>query len=182
MTAYIWYFFAYSFFGYLFEKAFAFVTQAKRRVRKCFAMLPLCPVYGIAMCLIAATDTVTHALGGARILWGAFLATLVEYAMHAYYERALGVRFWDYSDRFANINGRVCPVFSLVWGVLSAFSMEYIHPILAAYFGTAPLLPTLILASVLLLDARISARILRATGDTEALAWRRASFQFKSGG
>ncbi len=183
MSAYIWYFTAYSFFGYLFEKAFAFATQAKRRVRKCFAMLPLCPVYGFSMCLIAATDSVTHALPAARILWGGFLATAVEYAMHVYYEHALGVRFWDYSPRFANINGRVCLVFSLVWGVLSAISMEFIHPSLSFYFAHAPLFPTLILAAVLIFDARISAQILRATHDTEALAWRRvASFQFKSGG
>ena len=183
MIAYIWYFTAYSFFGYLFEKAFAFATQAKRRVRKCFAMLPLCPVYGFSMCLIAATDSVTHALPAARILWGGFLATAVEYVMHVYYERSLGVRFWDYSTLHGNIKGRVCLLFSVVWGVLSAVSMEYIHPILRAYFGTAPLLPTLILTAVLLFDARISAQILRATHDTEALAWRRvASFQFKSGG
>ena len=135
------------------------------------------------MCLIAATDSVTGALPAARIVWGGTLATVIEYAVHAYYERALGVRFWDYSARFANIGGRVCLVFSLVWGVLTAFAMEFIHPTLSFYFAHAPLFPTLILAAVLIFDARISAQILRATRDTEALAWRRvASFQFKSGG
>ncbi|MBQ2830029.1 MAG: putative ABC transporter permease [Oscillospiraceae bacterium] len=177
MSAYIWYFTAYSFFGYLFEKAFAFATNAKRRVRKCFAMLPLCPVYGLSMCLIAATDSVTHALPAARILWGGTLATLVEYAMHVYYERALGVRFWDYSALRGNVRGRVCLLFSAAWGVLSALAMEFIHPVLSMHFAAAPLLPTLVVVPVLAFDAHISARILRATRDTEALAWQRAAHE-----
>ena len=47
--AYFWYFLFYSFFGYLLEKLFARVTQSERQVRKCFLLLPLCPVYGLAM-------------------------------------------------------------------------------------------------------------------------------------
>ncbi|MBQ5443035.1 MAG: hypothetical protein IIT47_05640, partial [Oscillospiraceae bacterium] len=47
--AWIWYFTAYSFLGYCLEKIFARLTHSPRQVRRCFLVLPLCPVYGLAM-------------------------------------------------------------------------------------------------------------------------------------
>ena len=43
----IWYWFAYSFFGYCLEKLFAAATSSGHRLRRCFVFLPLCPVYGL---------------------------------------------------------------------------------------------------------------------------------------
>ena len=45
----LWLFCLYSFLGYLLEKIFAAVTGSRHQVRKCFLLLPLCPVYGLAM-------------------------------------------------------------------------------------------------------------------------------------
>ena len=45
----LWYFWIYSFLGYLLEKGFAKVTGAKLQGRKCFLLFPLCPVYGLGM-------------------------------------------------------------------------------------------------------------------------------------
>lgn len=45
----LWLFCLYSFLGYLLEKAFAAATGSRHQVRKCFLLLPLCPVYGLAM-------------------------------------------------------------------------------------------------------------------------------------
>ena len=42
----LWLFCLYSFLGYLLEKIFAAVTGSRHQVRKCFLLLPLCPVYG----------------------------------------------------------------------------------------------------------------------------------------
>ena len=50
---YFWLVLFYSFAGYLLEKLFAYVTRAQHRVRKCCLLLPLCPVYGLAMLAVA---------------------------------------------------------------------------------------------------------------------------------
>ena len=44
-----WTFIFYSLAGYGLEKLYAFAVRARHRVRKCFLLLPLCPVYGLAM-------------------------------------------------------------------------------------------------------------------------------------
>ena len=54
MTDLLWFFWIYSFGGYLVERAFAAATRAERRERKCFLLLPLCPVYGLGMLAVLA--------------------------------------------------------------------------------------------------------------------------------
>ena len=54
----LWYFWIYSFLGYLLEKLFAKVTHAEKQCRKCFLLLPMCPVYGLGMLAVLALTIV----------------------------------------------------------------------------------------------------------------------------
>ena len=38
------------------------------------------------------------------------------------------VKLWDYSKRWGNIDGIICPLFSLFWTVLCALYLMFIHP------------------------------------------------------
>lgn len=170
--AYFWYFFFYSFLGYLLEKLFARMTRSSRQVRKCFVLLPLCPVYGLALCALLAfgAERVDNPI--VLMLRGAAVTTAVEYAVHWGYEKALGVRFWDYTAAKWNMNGRVCLPFSLAWGILSAAAVRFVQPTLRAL---ASALPDAWAGAALLLlafDAALTARVLRTYHDTELLSLR----------
>ena len=65
-----WFFFFYSFGGYGLEKAYAFITRPRHRVRKCFLLLPLCPVYGLAMTAVLRLAGGRGELLAAGPLWG----------------------------------------------------------------------------------------------------------------
>ena len=54
MSRWFLYFLTYSFLGYCLEKLFARAVRSPERVRKCLLLLPLCPVYGLAMTVCAA--------------------------------------------------------------------------------------------------------------------------------
>ena len=54
----LWYFWIYSFLGYLLERAFAAVTHAEHQGRRCFLLLPLCPVYGLGMLAVLALSLI----------------------------------------------------------------------------------------------------------------------------
>ena len=120
---YLWYGIFYSFLGWGLEKAFAAATRSKHRLRRCFVFLPLCPVYGLGMLAVLALGTEHVPSLWARVLLGAFAATVVEYAVHAAYERLFAVRFWDYSATKCDVNGRICLPFSLCWGVLTLLAV-----------------------------------------------------------
>lgn len=38
------------------------------------------------------------------------------------------MRWWDYSNELFNINGRICLVFSIVWGIIGLIFVDKIHP------------------------------------------------------
>ena len=51
---YLWSFLTYGFLGYLLEKVYALVTRSRHTVRKGYLLLPVCPVYGLAMLAVLA--------------------------------------------------------------------------------------------------------------------------------
>ena len=115
----LWYFWIYSFLGYLLEKCFAKVTRAEQQGRKCFLLLPLCPVYGLGMLAVLALPE-RWKVGGRLVVAGGVTATAVEYLVHLLYDKLLEVRFWDYSGMWGNLAGRVCIPFSAAWSLLLA--------------------------------------------------------------
>lgn len=88
-------------------------------VNRGLARGPICPIYGVGMCLSVLL------LGSVRsfvllILLSMAVATLVEFALGYLSHRILGHRLWDYTEEKGNILGYVCPRFSLIWGIICA--------------------------------------------------------------
>lgn len=169
--AWVWYFIWYSFFGFLLEVVYARLTRSEKRDRKCFLLLPLCPVYGLgALGILAAAQRFGHRPLLLALVGGG-AATAAEYCADWFYERVLGVSFWDYSDLPCNLNGRVCLFYSLAWTVLALGLVYVLHPLTAALVAATPagLLPPVL--SLLLSDGLVSAFLLRRTGTTDSLKW-----------
>ncbi len=167
-----WLFLFYSFLGYLIERMFAKVVRSERQVRKCFLLLPLCPVYGLAMtAFLSMTEPEIYGFW-ALALRGAVLTTLVEYAVHVFYEAVFGVKFWDYGDLPGSVWGRVCLPFSAAWGLLSAVSARFLQPLLVPLAALMPPLLTYAALLVLTADAVCSAALLLRYRNTELLSLR----------
>lgn len=165
----LWLFWTYSFLGYLLEKAYAAVTASPRQARKCFLLLPLCPVYGLgALAVLALPPDLTDSFWSLA-LWGAVTATAVEYVVHLLYDRLLGVQFWDYSQVRWNIRGRVCLPFTLAWGLLTAAVLPLLQLLLVPALSTVPPMITYFSLLVTTADGVVSAALLRETRDTECL-------------
>ena len=43
-------------------------------------------------------------------------------------ERMFNMRWWDYSNRFLNINGRVCLINSILFGIMGIIIIYFVHP------------------------------------------------------
>ena len=77
---------------------FAAATGSRHQVRKCFLLLPLCPVYGLAMLAVLRLPADLRRGFFRLALYGGLTATAVEYAVHFLYDKLLGVMFWDYGS------------------------------------------------------------------------------------
>lgn len=140
----ILYFTFYSFLGWLIEVGSIFIQEGKLTNRG-FLTGPFVVLFGFGACLIillsefASRDVLT------MFLSGIFFLSSLEYLTGYFMEKIFGARWWDYSNRKFNINGRVALFPSLVWGVLSVFLVYAIHPfverisvfMLASRFGVA---------------------------------------------
>ena len=166
MAPLLWYFWIYSFFGWLVELAFSAISRSEEKRRRCLLLLPLCPVYGLGMLAVLALPP----MGGLRlVLSGGLAATAVEYAYHWAGERFLGVRFWDYSQVPGSLQGRVCLPFSLAWGVLVWAAARFVQPGAAALAAEAPAWLTYVCLLVFTADLVCSIRFLRVTGDLRGM-------------
>lgn len=159
-----WYFWIYSFLGWGLERAFAFAVHAERQARRCFLLLPLCPVYGLGMLAVLALPPMNWP---GLVFFGGLTATAVEYAVHWASETFLGVRFWDYSGVVGNLGGRVCLPFSLAWGPLTAAAVQFVQPGLEAL--TIPPAASWLFLLLFTADCVCSIQFLRTTRDIDAL-------------
>ncbi len=64
-------------------------------------------------------------------LGGMIVGTVVEYLCSFFQEAAFGSRSWDYSAMPFNINGRVCLLYSVFWGLLGVLWVKTIYPWMA---------------------------------------------------
>lgn len=52
------------------------------------------------------------------------IATVLEYLASLFLEIIFNLRWWDYTEYFLNINGRVCPIFSIFFGLAGLVFMK----------------------------------------------------------
>lgn len=91
--------------------------------------------------------------------------------MSVFYEKVLGVSFWDYRELPGNIQGRVCLPFSLIWGALSLPLVYWLHPALLPWLSGIPFPVGWMALLTVLTDGLISAALLRQTGNRNCLRW-----------
>lgn len=54
--------------------------------------------------------------------------TLLEYVTGIIFIKGLKVKLWDYSDRKGNVQGIICPLFTVIWGVIGGLYNLFLHP------------------------------------------------------
>lgn len=167
---YLWSFLTYGFLGYLLEKVYALVTRSRHTIRKGYLLLPVCPVYGLAMLAVLALPPDMTGSFWRLALYGGLTATAVEYAVHFLYERLLGVLFWDYSSTKMDLNRRVCMPFALLWGLLTALTVRYVHPWIALAASVMPAPVTYGALLLFIADGFLSARVLRRGGNVDLMS------------
>ena len=169
MQLIFWYFIAYSFIGYCLEKIYAAAIHASRQTRKCFLLLPLCPVYGLAMTMAAVTVS-AHWPFLLTAAAGALICTGTEYLVHWLYRSVFSISFWDYTGEPLNIHGRVCLRFTAAWGILSALGLKLYQPGLALLAAAVPARITAWAWVLFIVDCALSAGVLLQYHDTELLS------------
>lgn len=59
---------------------------------------------------------------------GFIISSITEYLVSFLVEIIMNTRWWDYSNRILNVNGRICLQYSIFWGVLTLFLVKILNP------------------------------------------------------
>lgn len=123
----VFYFALYGFLGWLCETAYCSIA-ARQFVNRGFVNGPFCPIYAVGALFIVAvlrpfTTNVVLVFAA-----GLVFTSCLEYFTSWLMETLFHAKWWDYSDKFCNIRGRVCLQNSILFGLLSVAVMYGIHP------------------------------------------------------
>ena len=124
---YITYFFIYSFLGWLIETIYAMFVHGYF-VKRGFLFGPICPIYGFGAVLLLMATKKLYKKPLLKFLIATIAFTLFEYMVSFILEMLFGLRWWDYSNDFLNIQGRVSLLYSIFWGLIGVFLLEKLHP------------------------------------------------------
>lgn len=125
----LWYFIIFSIIGLLIETVFCYITSGVIESRKGLLWGPFCPVYGVgAAILIILLNKVDASSNFKLFIYGFLIGSILEYIMSYVLEAIYSIRFWDYTYTGNSINGRICTLYSLFWGILSIFLLKVAKP------------------------------------------------------
>ncbi len=133
-------FFVGSCFGWVLELFFRrFLSKRnpeKKWINPGFCTGPYVPLYGFGLCVLFLLTSVDGKVLIEDSIWGevilfsasAVAMTALEYAAGIFCLKVMNVRLWDYSSEWGNVQGIICPKFSLAWAVLCAVYAYLVHP------------------------------------------------------
>lgn len=127
-------FIIYSFLGWCMEMVVCYFATRKW-VNRGFLIGPICPIYGWGCLLIILL--LKRYLDDPLVLFvmSMVLCSLLEYYTSYLMEKLFKARWWDYSHKKYNINGRICLDNILAFGILGLLMMYFINPFVAKMLG-----------------------------------------------
>ncbi len=136
---YIFYFFFYSFIGWFFESCYCSI-RPKKWVNRGFLRGPICPIYGtgglvMMTCLLPLRHITENLYINELLIFiaGAILCDIVEFMTSYIMEKLFNARWWDYSNKKFNIQGRICLTHTFYWGTCSCLFVFILEPIMNLY-------------------------------------------------
>lgn len=155
-------FWLYSFLGWLMETTLVSL-QSKKFINRGFFMGPYCPIYGTGGVLLLVLSPYKDSPFLVFIL-SIVICSIIEYLTSYILEMIYKVRWWDYSNRMFNLNGRVCLFNSICFGLLGMLMVSYLNPVflnlITSLSDTILTIIALIILIITLIDMSITFSIM----------------------
>lgn len=133
LTSYILLFFSFSFFGWLWEVGLTLFSEGVFVNRGAFYG-PWLPIYGSGGVLILFLLQRFRNRPLLTFFLIMILCGILEYGTAFYLETFKGMKWWDYTGYFLNLNGRICLEGLLFFGIGGLAFIYFLAPLLNHYF------------------------------------------------
>ncbi len=156
-------FLIYAFLGWCMEVTCKLI-QFKRFINRGFLVGPYCPIYGWGA--LAITLLLQRYTNDIIVLFvmAVIVCSFIEYFTSYFMEKKYHARWWDYSNKKFNINGRICLDTMIPFGILGVFIMYVSNPFFIDIYNNIPDIWLHIIAGILftlyIIDNIVSSRII----------------------
>lgn len=131
-------FLIYSIIGYLIEIIAVSHIEKKITFNRGFLIGPYLPIYGTgSLIMIYFLKSYKNDLLVLFIMSTVF-CSLLEYLTSLFLEKIFKLRWWDYSDKKFNVDGRICLTNGILFGLLGVLVIKIVNPIIKNFLLIIP--------------------------------------------
>ena len=128
-----------SFAGVVVELLWCLITNGYLESRSGLVYGPFNMLYGVGSAVLSLTLYRFRNRGRWLSFLGGFVVgSVVEYLCSWGQEMLLGSRSWDYSGMPYNLNGRICLLYSIFWGILGVLWIKDLYPRMSKWILKIP--------------------------------------------
>lgn len=120
-------FFIGSVIGWILELFYRRLISSNEWINPGFLVGPYLPLYGFGICTFYLLSQI-QLNGVIVIIIMGITVTAIEYIAGIIFIKGMGVKLWDYSDKWGNIDGLICPLYTIFWGILGTIYYYLINP------------------------------------------------------
>ena len=132
------FFFVASLIGYVCEVVYCSVVDKYFEWNRGFLLGPYIPIYGVGTVVIIYLLRDYYHDPKALFALSFLICTVLEYITSFVMEKLFKVRWWDYSTLPFNINGRVCLLNSVLFGIAGVVVIYFLRPLVLNVFNFIP--------------------------------------------
>ena len=155
-------FFIYSVLGYIVESLSVSIDKKKAILSRGFLIGPYLPIFGFGGLFMTLTLEKYSKDLIALFIMSMASCLILEYLSSYLLEKLFKLRWWDYSEKRFNLNGRICLEVGVMFGVAGIISIKFINPVIRKVLKLMPnkilIAITIILALIILIDFAISTK------------------------
>lgn len=164
-------FIIYSFIGWAMESIkMIFHKDVRHFVNRGFLIGPYLPIYGFGVLLITILLS-KYSKDIPALFWLSMITCgILEYFTSYIMEKIFNARWWDYSSRKFNINGRICLETLVPFGIAGVITISFLNPL---FINLLVIIPdfirhiiSIILISIILIDVLVTTTIVAGLKDT----------------
>lgn len=124
---YFIYFILFAFVGWVLETCFSFYALG-HFTKRGFLYGPLCPIYGWGALILIMSFGRYRKNNLKLFIYSAIVFTAFEYLVSYGMEALFSLKWWDYTEEFMNLNGRVSIFYTFAWGIIAILFINFIYP------------------------------------------------------
>jgi uncharacterized membrane protein len=132
------FFFVASLIGYVCEVVYCSINNNKFEWNRGFLLGPYIPIYGVGTIVVLFLLRDYFNDPKALFCLSFLICTILEYVTSFIMEKLFKVRWWDYSEKPFNIEGRVCLLNSVLFGLAGLIVVYFLRPVVLHIFNLVP--------------------------------------------